>query len=69
MDTPNEIKQHAPSYLADAWKDYSIAELGQWVALLTKRAGHRRDAGKRAKDIADARNYLRMMESHIAALE
>ena len=61
MKTPNEIKGHAADYTNDAWKQYTIQELGQWVHLLAKRAGHRTNAEKKAKDTADVvGNWVRL---------
>lgn len=67
IKTPNEIKKHADKYNTDAWKEYSPAELGQWVALLVKRAGHRSDSTKKTKDLDDAQNYLHMLQAHVDA--
>lgn len=57
------------SYRTDAWKAYTVEELGQWVHLLAKRATMRTDQDKKAKDIDDAQNYLNMMQSHLNALK
>ena len=59
------LAQHANDYLPDAWRAYSPQELGNWIHLLLKRAGHRKDKAKRAKDIEDAQNYLHMLQSHV----
>jgi hypothetical protein len=67
MQTPKTIAEHAEKYRADAWKEYTPAELGSWVALLVKRAGMRTDHAKRAKDLDDAENYLAMLQEHINA--
>lgn len=65
MNTPETIKSHAKDYNDRAWEQYSIQELGNWVHLLVKRASHRSDATKRAKDLYDAQNYLNMIQSHV----
>ena len=65
--TPESIKPHAQDYLDGAWRRYTLAELGWWVHLFHKRASHRRDPAKRAKDLRDARNYLEMMAAHLDA--
>jgi len=54
-----------PDYQENAWLQYTIAELGSWVSLLIKRAFHRHDQKKRAKDIFDAAQYLKMMKAHV----
>lgn len=69
MKTPESITQHEPKYKANVWQDYTLQELGNWVHLFTKRAGHRSDPEKKAKDLADARDYHAMMLSHIEAAE
>jgi hypothetical protein len=66
-ETPAEIMPHANKYIPDAWRDYTVQELGQWVHLLHKRASHRADAEKKAKDIDDAKNYWRMIGKHLDA--
>jgi hypothetical protein len=68
MRTPKEIESHEPDYKPGAWQQYTLAELGQWVHLLATRAGHRDNAAKRAKDLADARNYWRMMGAFLDEL-
>lgn len=65
--TPEGLNDHSQSYNPDAWKQYTIQELGSWVHLFVKRAGHRSDPDKRAKDLADAQNYLDMIQSHLDA--
>jgi hypothetical protein len=69
MDTPEEIREHAADYKSQAWKQYNLAELGQWVYLLAKRSRHRTMLEKKNKDIHDARNYLAMMKAHLDHLE
>lgn len=67
LNTPESIIEHEPKYHSNSWKQYTVAELGQWVHLLVKRAYHRSDMQKRAKDLNDAQNYLNMMQAHINA--
>jgi len=70
MATPQEpirVGHHAHDYRQDAWREYTPAELGQWVALLLKRSSHRTNAVKRAKDIYDAENYADMLRAHVVA--
>lgn len=67
MKTPNEIKSYESDYKPDAWKEYSLVELGMWVHLLHKRAGMRSDPKKREKDLWDARNYWSMMGAWLDA--
>jgi len=65
---PEEIKSHSVDYLDRSWEDYTFEELGQFVHLLAKRAGHRAETKKRQKDLYDAQNYLRMMQAKLDAL-
>ncbi|MHC4297934.1 MAG: hypothetical protein ACYS7Y_11575 [Planctomycetota bacterium] len=66
---PEALAEHQPKYNEGAWRDYSLAELGQWVHLLVKRAAHRRSIPKRLKDLKDARNYWEMMEAWLDAAD
>ena len=68
-ETPAGCVEHQPKYKPDAWHNYTFGELGWFVHNLAKRATHRADAEKRAKDLRDARNYLDMMSSKLKALE
>ncbi len=67
MKTPASLVEHEIDYKPDAWKSYTIAELGNIVAFFVKRAGHRSDPKKAEKDLTDAQNYLDMIQSHIDA--
>jgi len=69
METPESTNSHKGDYLHKAWCDYSIHELGWWVHLFCKRATHRQNPDKKAKDLYDAQNYLNMMQSHIDSLK
>jgi hypothetical protein len=62
---PKSCEEHQPKYAAGAWQNYTPLELGMWVHLMLKRAGHRADAAKKAKDIEDAQNYLNMLQAHV----
>lgn len=68
-DTPEQIKEHSNKYKYKSWEEYTLAELGNWIHNLVKRAGHRseNEAGseKAEKDLEDAENYLEMMRSKI----
>jgi len=64
-ETPQGCVDHQPQYKPKAWEAYSLSELGQWVHLLTKRAEHRSDPVKKAKDMHDAQNYLDMMQAKL----
>jgi len=66
---PKSCEEHQPKYHNLAWMQYTLAELGQWVHLFVKRAGHRKDTVKREKDLTDAQNYLDMMQAHIDAVK
>ena len=66
---PESIKEHQPKYKEGAWKLYSMAELGQWVHLLTKRAEHRSVPEKREKDLTDAQNYLNIMQAMLDSVK
>ena len=63
MATPEEIKPHADKYKEGAWRNYSYAELAQWVALLTKRASHRSKFKKADDDLEAAYNYMIMIKA------
>jgi hypothetical protein len=67
METPASIVPHADKSKPDAWENYSLLELGSIIHFFVKRAGHRTDPAKKAKDLKDARNYLAMMQAHIDA--
>jgi hypothetical protein len=67
METPKSIEHHQADYKKAAWEQYSLQELGMWVHLFVKRAGHRDNTDKKVKDLHDAQNYLNMMQSHINA--
>ena len=69
LTAPPELEPFEVEYRDQAWKEYSLYELGHFVHLLAKRATHRSDPEKRAKDLRDARNYLRMMEAHLDDLD
>lgn len=64
-ETPQGCQAHQPDYKAKAWELYSLAELGQWVHLLVKRAEHRSSLPKKHKDLYDAQNYLSMMQAKL----
>lgn len=63
------LEQHQADYVDGAWRNYTLAELGSWVNLLAKRATHRKSTAKARKDLADARNYLAMMEARLSEIE
>ncbi len=67
MKTPESIVQHAARFNDNAWKQYTPAELGDFVHLLIKRSAHRTEPAKRTKDIDDAQNYLNMLQAHVDA--
>ena len=67
--TPDGCVQHQPDYVSQAWEQYSLLELGMWVHLLTKRAEHRSNPDKRAKDLHDAENYLAMMQAKMTEIK
>lgn len=56
-------------YKPNAWEQYSMEELGHWVALLSKRATHRENPDKKAKDLFDAQAYLNMMQEKLNELK
>ncbi len=66
---PAQFDSHQADYKGEAWRAYTLQELGMWVHLFAKRAEHRRDSFKRAKDINDARNYLSLMGAYLDAVE
>jgi len=64
----SNLNKHQKDYKPEAWKEYTFSELGNFVHLLAKRAGHRANPVKEAKDLYDAGNYLNMMELKLSAL-
>jgi len=66
---PEALKLHEQDYNPAAWEQYTFQELGNFVHLLAKRATHRANPDKRAKDLYDAENYLSMMKSKLDALK
>jgi hypothetical protein len=66
---PESLAAHQPDYRENAWNEYTIAELGWFVHLLAKRAGHRANPEKRAKDLTDAQNYLDVIQAKLNALK
>jgi hypothetical protein len=69
MQTPPALEPHQSDYHPQAWLQYSLMELGMWVHLLAKRAEHRLDPEKQAKDLYDAQNYLSMMKAKLDELQ
>lgn len=66
--TPGSLKANEENYKPAAWEDYTLAELGHWVHLFAKRAGHRANVEKRLKDLRDAQNYLDMMQAKLNSI-
>jgi hypothetical protein len=62
------LKKHEKDYKKEAWKQYSIKELGMWVHLFAKRSTHRSDEAKRLKDLYDAQMYLGMIQEKLNEL-
>jgi hypothetical protein len=60
-----DLSAHEKDYQTNAWQDYTLQELGNFVHLLVKRADHRIDPVKRSKDLYDAQNYLDMMQEKL----
>lgn len=69
VDVPEGIKPHASDYKKNAWTNYTLEELGQWIALFVKRSSHRSNLKKREKDLHDARSYLNMLDAQLSHLE
>lgn len=59
------IEKHEKDYKPEAWKQYTLGELGMWVHLLNKRAEMRSNQEKEEKDLYDASNYLWMLEQKL----
>jgi hypothetical protein len=58
-----DMNGHEAKYTPDAWRQWGMSGLATWVAMLHERATkHRVPGASKAKDLADARNYLKMME-------
>lgn len=60
-ETPEGLEPHQKSYKQEAWMNYTLQELGEWIHLLVKRSKHRSDPEKRKKDLYDAKNYWLMI--------
>lgn len=60
-------ESHSLDYKVNSWLDYSIEELGQWIALLIKRSGHRTNPDDAANDLNDAYIYFNMIRAKIQA--
>ena len=65
MAEKTPLDQHQKDYKLDAWKAYTLQELGNFVHLFHKRSTHRNDIKKIKKDLHDAKNYLWMMEQEL----
>jgi hypothetical protein len=63
------LADNQDNYKPLAWQQYTIDELGHWVHLFVKRAGHRSCPDKRAKDLKDARAYWLMMGEIMDSIE
>lgn len=59
------LEKHEKDYKTEAWKHYTINELGLWVHLLSKRAVHRESLEKATKDLYDAKNYHFMIGENL----
>ncbi len=55
-------------YKPGTWRNYDFNELGWFVHLLAKRAQHRSDPEKKAKDLYDAGRYLEMMQAKLSEM-
>jgi len=62
---PEGCEPHQADYKPHAWENYTLAELGWWIHLLTKRAEHRSNPEKRAKDLHAAENYSSMIQAKL----
>jgi len=67
MKTPDSIKSISENFVDNSWKNYTIAELGQWIYLLIKRANLETNKLKASNDIMLAQNYLNMIQVHVDA--
>ena len=61
-EIPEGLKKHQNDYREGAWDEYTNEELEWWVRLLTKRATHRTNPEKKAKDLYDASNYQSILD-------
>ena len=67
VETAAGLAAHKADHKPQAWEAYAVDEHGQWVHLLSKRAEHRDNEEKKAKDLHDAQNYLDMMQARLNA--
>jgi hypothetical protein len=61
MKKKTVLEKHQKDYKEDAWKEYSLEQLGEWISLLNERAYHRTTVDKSKKDLHDAKNYHYMI--------
>ena len=59
------LGEHQSKFKVKSWKNYTDEELRWWIKLLRKRAEHRTDPEKKAKDIKDASNYGLMLSESL----
>lgn len=59
------LEEHEKDYFPEAWEEYSIQELGEWIHLLVTRSTHRKAVEKVKKDLHDAKNYFEMIEKKL----
>jgi hypothetical protein len=68
MSTPTQIESHSHRFKNDAWRGYSMRELGDAAAFFVKRSTHRDPESQQKrieKDLVDATNYTSMFLEHI----
>lgn len=59
----DRLSPHNSDYLPGSMFVYTEEELRWWVHLLTKRAAYRANVEKRQKDLYDAANYRKILET------
>ncbi len=66
---PPAVQAHSDGFFPDAWKEYTITELGNFIHLMVTRSLHRGSPERRAKDLYHARLFWQMMGAHLRAHE
>jgi hypothetical protein len=67
--TPPDVAAQEPKFLPDAWRNYTVEELGFAIAFSLKKSKHRSDKAASRRSVAHARAYADMILSYISARE
>ena len=67
--TPPDVAAQEPKFLPDAWRNYTVEELGFAIAFSLKKSKHRSDKVAARRSVAHARAYADMIAAWVAARE